>query len=114
MLQNIQGEKAAVDISALPTFTLGSGWKALPFPKGMKHCDIQHGCLHVNTTFTQDCRENVLCIVWMCHLPLKKPVTNGLGRKWKMAYLGGRKDSGIEPDVKRFAPQEMSRQVHDT
>jgi len=28
-----------------------------------------------------DCRENILCTVWMHHLSIKKPLAYGLGRK---------------------------------
>jgi hypothetical protein len=36
-----------------------------------------------------DHRENRLCILWMHHLPIKKPMASGLSRKWEVGYLGG-------------------------
>jgi hypothetical protein len=35
------------------------------------------------------CREDILFILWMHHLPIKKPKAYGLGRKWEVVYLGG-------------------------
>lgn len=49
------------------------------------------------------CSENILWIVWVHHLSMKKPMAYGLDRKWEVEQLGGRKDSRIEPSAGRFS-----------
>jgi hypothetical protein len=48
------------------------------------------------------CIESILCVVWMHHLSIKKPMAYKLVRKWKVGCSGGRKDSGIEPNVEKI------------
>jgi hypothetical protein len=40
------------------------------------------------------CRENVLCILWMHHLLIKKLMAYGLGRKQEVGHSGGERIQG--------------------
>ena len=40
------------------------------------------------------CRKNILCSIWMHHLSVKKPMTNGLGRNWELVLPRGERIIG--------------------
>ena len=44
------------------------------------------------------CREYILCIVWMHHMSITKP----LRQEIDVGHFGDRKDSGIEPVAGRL------------
>lgn len=46
------------------------------------------------------CRENILCIVWLHRLSIKKSTAYSTGRKWEVGHPEG-EDSRIEPSAGR-------------
>ena len=67
-----------------PALSVGS---TIPWAGVLHWAEIREGAEH-------QCWENILCIVWMHHLSIKKPMAYGLGRKWEVGHLGSRKNSG--------------------
>ena len=49
-----------------------------------------------------------LCVVWLFHLSIKKPMTYGLGRKWKAGHLEVKRILG-EPDEGRSTQGDSRR-----
>jgi hypothetical protein len=46
-------------------------------------------------TLCRPCSKNILYIVWMHHLSIKKPRAYGVGRKWEVGSLKSRQNSEI-------------------